>query len=103
MARTSPVAPYLPRRAQSRRDERVTRGPFDASRFATSDEAIELLGDVIESSTQYTIVATDPDGDILLWNEGARRLYGYEPDEIVGRSWSVLHTDEDVRNRLPAR
>jgi PAS domain S-box-containing protein len=74
---------------------------FDARTFGTAEEAMEFLGHVLESATEYTMVATDPDGAILLWNEGARRLYGYEPDEIVGRSWTALHTDEDVRAGLP--
>jgi PAS domain S-box-containing protein len=39
------------------------------------------------------MIATDPDGVILLWNEGARRLYGYEPTEIIGRHKSVLHAE----------
>ncbi len=74
---------------------------FDARTVGSAEAAIEFLGSVVESSTEYTMVATDPDGAILLWNEGARRLYGHEPDEIVGRSWTVLHTDEDVRTGLP--
>jgi protein-histidine pros-kinase len=74
---------------------------FDARTFGSAEEAIEFLGSVLESSTEYTMVATDPDGAILLWNEGARRLYGYESEDIAGRSWTVLHTDEDVQRGLP--
>jgi PAS domain S-box-containing protein len=29
-------------------------------------------------------------GKILLWNEGARRLYGYEPEEVVGKANSSI-------------
>jgi protein-histidine pros-kinase len=47
------------------------------------------------------MIATDNDGLILLWNEGAQRLYSYTSAEIVGDSLSVLHTDEDVRAGLP--
>jgi PAS domain-containing protein len=28
----------------------------------------------------------DLDGKILLWNEGARRMYGYEAEEVVGQT-----------------
>src|SRR5260370_36932212 len=42
------------------------------------------------------------DGTILLWNEGARRLYGYEPDEVVGKANAdILHTPEDVATGKP--
>src|SRR5436309_3325105 len=84
MARTSPVAPYLPRRAQSRRDERVTRGPFDASRLATSDEAIEFLGDV----------------EIQMANAETERLFGYPRDELLGRGVEMLIPDR-YRARHP--
>lgn len=34
--------------------------------------------------------------------EGARRLYGYEPEEVVGREYSsILHTPEDVEAGKP--
>jgi PAS domain-containing protein len=32
---------------------------------------------VLDSSTEYSIIAADLDGNILLWNAGARRIYGY--------------------------
>src|SRR5260370_15872534 len=42
------------------------------------------------------------DGTILLWNEGARRLYGYEPDEVIGKANAdILHTPEDVATGKP--
>jgi PAS domain S-box-containing protein len=38
----------------------------------------------------------------LLWNEGARRLYGYEPEEVVGKASSEsLHTPKDVAAGRP--
>jgi PAS domain S-box-containing protein len=39
----------------------------------------------------------------VLWNEGARRLYGYDRVEIVGESHTVLHAEADVRAGLPQR
>jgi protein-histidine pros-kinase len=71
---------------------------FDAAAFSRPEDATAFAGNVLESSTEYSLIATDVDGAILLWNEGARRLYGYRAAEILGRSWSVLHTDEEVRD-----
>ena len=51
----------------------------------TSEEAVEFIGNVLESSTEYSVIAMDLDGKIALWNEGARRIYGYEPGEVVGK------------------
>ncbi|HET6398073.1 MAG TPA: ATP-binding protein, partial [Candidatus Thermoplasmatota archaeon] len=51
----------------------------------------------LESSTEYSIIAKDLERRILSWNAGARRNYGYEPHEILGRSSDVLHDDRDLR------
>jgi protein-histidine pros-kinase len=74
---------------------------FDPETFSSSEEVVEFVGNVLESSTEYSIVATDPEGAIVLWNEGARRLYGYEPADVIGRSWALLHTEQDVQRDLP--
>jgi PAS domain S-box-containing protein len=50
------------------------------------------------------VIAKDLEGKILLWNEGARRLYGYEPEEVVGRAnSSILHVPEDVAAGVPVQ
>jgi PAS domain S-box-containing protein len=54
----------------------------DEARAAGADAA--LMRNVLESSTEYAMIATDLDGAIVLWNEGARRLYGYAASEILG-------------------
>ena len=60
-------------------------------------EATSFLNNVLESSTEYSIIATDLRGSILTWNAGARRNYGYTADEMVEKmNASVLHTGEDV-------
>lgn len=61
----------------------------------------EFLGNVIQSSTEYSVIVKDLDGRVLLWNLGAQRLYGYSPDEIIGRSATVLHAPEDISLRRP--
>ncbi|MBC7703761.1 MAG: PAS domain S-box protein [Rhodoferax sp.] len=64
----------------------------------TSEQAMELINNILESSTEYSIIGQDLDGKILFWNEGARRLYGYEPDEVIGQANSaILHVPEDVQ------
>lgn len=74
---------------------------FDGDMFATASEAVEFIGNVLESSTEYSLIATDSDGVIQLWNEGARRLYGHSPADVVGQPWTLLHTDEDLVAGVP--
>jgi PAS domain S-box-containing protein len=77
---------------------------FDSTIVSTTEQALDFIGNVLESSTEYSIIGKDLDGKIPLWNEGARRLYGYEPEEVVGKAnSSMLHTPEDVKAGKPAQ
>lgn len=74
-----------------------------SAKFAmTSDmniyEREAFLNSILASSTEYSIVAKDLNAIILAWNEGARRLYGYEPSEVLGKSAFMLHDPTDVKN-----
>src|SRR5437867_814070 len=71
---------------------------FDSTIVSTAEQALEFIGNILESSTEYSVIGKDLNGKILLWNEGARRLYGYEPGEVIGKAnSSILHTPEDVK------
>ena len=71
---------------------------FDSTVIRGVQEAMDFMANVLESSTEYSLIGKDLEGKILLWNEGARRLYGYEPEEIIGKANSViLHTPEDAQ------
>lgn len=61
-------------------------------------EQAAFLNSILEGSTEYSIVAKDLDGKILAWNEGARRIYGYEAADIIGKSALILHAPEDVKS-----
>src|SRR5713226_4606351 len=75
---------------------------FDSAIVGTTEQALDFIGNILESSTEYSIIGKDLEGKILLWNEGARRLYGYEPEEVVGRAnSSILHAPEDVQAGKP--
>src|SRR5574337_1218247 len=75
---------------------------FDSAVIREAQEAMDFMANVLEASTEYSIIGKDLQGKILLWNEGARRMYGYEAEEVVGQANSeILHTPEDVAAGLP--
>src|SRR4030095_7319805 len=77
---------------------------FDSTILSTTKGALDFIGNVVESSTEYSIIGMDLDGKILLWNEGARRLYGYEPDEVIGKKTSaILHEQKDINTGKPSQ
>ena len=59
---------------------------FDTSlvRDRTS-HATDFITSILKASSEHCIFATDLQGVILLWNEGAWRTYGYEPKEMIGK------------------
>src|SRR6266498_5790460 len=56
------------------------------SAFLHDGDAIEFFDTLLEASTEYSIIGKGLDGTILLWNEGARRHYGYAAEEVVGKA-----------------
>jgi PAS domain S-box-containing protein len=75
---------------------------FDTKLVGDGQNAADFIVSLLQASTEYSIIGKDMDGTILLWNEGARRLYGYEPDEVLGKlNSSMLHTEQDVLADTP--
>lgn len=62
-------------------------------------ETSNFLNSILVSSTEHSIIAADLDGNILAFNEGAKRMFGYEPEELIQKSSiQVLYTKEDVES-----
>lgn len=62
----------------------------------TPEERLNLLDSILLSSTEYSIIAIDLSGKIVVWNEGARRIYGYEAKEVLEKHASLLSDLEDI-------
>ncbi len=52
----------------------------------------ELVHRFVDDLTDYAIVVVDSADKILAWNAGARAMFGYTPEEAVGRSFSELYS-----------
>jgi PAS domain S-box-containing protein len=62
-------------------------------RTAELAEAHSFLNLVLDSSTEYAIVAVGTDYRIALFNRGAEQLFGYAADEALGRLPRELFVD----------
>ena len=71
-------------------------------RTARLQETRDFLSAVLDSSTEVAIIATDAQWTIQVFNEGARRTFGYEPAEAVGQPLSRLVAPEEVEAALGA-
>ncbi|SIN65733.1 PAS domain S-box protein [Chitinophaga niabensis] len=60
----------------------------------------KLLRDVLQSASEVSIVATDRNGHITLFNSGAERLLGYKEEEVIGKLMpELLHDEGEVMSR----
>jgi PAS domain S-box-containing protein len=55
----------------------------------------------IVASSDDAIISKSLDGIIVTWNEGATRIFGYSPDEVLGKSITLLIPD-DRQDEEPA-
>ena len=65
-----------------------------------SERRFRLL---VEGVTDYSIFMLSPEGIVVNWNLGAKRIKGYPADEIVGSHFSRFYTPEDAVAGLPQR
>jgi PAS domain S-box-containing protein len=70
---------------ETRRAEKVLR---------EGEERFRLLVKGIKN--YYAIFMLDPQGRVVSWNPGAEHIKGYREEEILGRHFSVFHTEDDV-------
>jgi PAS domain S-box-containing protein len=72
--------------------------PMSPGRQETLRESEERFRLLVESVRDYAIFMLDPEGRILTWNAGARRIKGYAPDEIIGQHFSRFYPPETSRD-----
>ncbi len=59
-------------------------------------EAFSQLQSAILQNAGLAIIATDPDGNITLFNPAAEHMLGYQAKEVIGRTPEVFHDREEV-------
>jgi len=108
---TTGAAPILicTRSNASRQSPAAISGHFDAGgrTIATSPSKEPRYGgeslwslDIVyrifvQKVRDYAIFMLDPDGIVRNWNAGAKRIEGYESQEIIGQHFSCFYTQED--------
>jgi len=55
---------------------------------------------VLDSATQISIIATNTEGIIIVFNKGAENLLGYSAEEIIGKKTpEIFHLDSELKLR----
>ncbi len=67
---------------------------------ARIEKARRDLQAVLDAASEVSIIATDPDGLITMFNRGAEKLLGYSAADVVGKQTPALfHDREEMRQR----
>ncbi len=59
----------------------------------------DLFAGVLNAATEQSIIATDPDGLITVFNAGAERMLGYRAKEMLGTTPERLHDPVEIEAR----
>jgi len=79
-SRLARLAPAVRRELRAAQERRVRK---------QAEAAMAHLASIVESC-EDAIVGETLDGVVTSWNTGAQRLYGYAPQEMIGRPVSIL-------------
>jgi PAS domain S-box-containing protein len=84
--------------------ERYIALRIDITSRRAADEEVSrlhlLLSNVLQAASEVSIIATDVDGIITLFNTGAQQMLGYKEDEVVGLATPQLfHQEKEVADR----
>lgn len=52
---------------------------------------------MFEGVKDYAMIMLDANGFVTSWNEGARRIKGYEAFEILGKHFSTFYSEQDLQ------
>jgi PAS domain S-box-containing protein len=61
-----------------------------------------FLASIVESSDD-SIIGTDLEGNILTWNQGAERLFGYTLEEALGKHITMLFPQDRYEDQVRSR
>ncbi|MEP6546328.1 MAG: PAS domain S-box protein [Gammaproteobacteria bacterium] len=72
--------------------ERTAELESALTRLTETERGFGLL---VDGVTDYAIYMLAPDGRIVSWNSGARRIKGYEAGEVIGQNFEIFYAQED--------
>ncbi|MCE3295958.1 MAG: hypothetical protein K0R65_1672 [Crocinitomicaceae bacterium] len=63
----------------------------------------EFYSQIIDSLQDYSIFTLDNEYIINSWSSGSSNIFGYETDEIIGKHFSIIFTEEDIDSGIPLK
>lgn len=63
----------------------------------------EFYSQIIDSLQDYSIFTFDKEFIINSWSSGSAKIFGYETNEAIGKSFDLIFTEEDLKNGIPSK
>lgn len=77
-------------------DVEATHKQLIQDRIKELRENTDFVSTLLESLVGYAVIAADFDGNIIAYNEGARQIYGYASEEVIGKQSIEIFFPEEV-------
>jgi two-component system CheB/CheR fusion protein len=61
----------------------------------------EFFSQVVDSMPDYSIFTVDNDLKINSWSSGSTQLFQYNVEEIMGKDFDIIFTEDDKKNGIP--
>lgn len=58
----------------------------------------EFYSQIIDSLQDYSIFTLDNDYNINSWSSGSEKIFGYKTEEVIGKPFDIIFTEEDLKN-----
>ena len=63
----------------------------------------EFYSQIIDSLQDYSIFTLDNEFKINSWNSGSAKIFGYETEEVIGKPFDIIFTEEDLKIGIPKK
>lgn len=63
----------------------------------------EFYSQIIDSLQDYSIFTLDKEFNINSWSSGSTKIFGYETEEVIGESFDIIFTDQDLKSGVPKK
>jgi PAS domain S-box-containing protein len=76
----------------------ITARRNDQQKFRDLSDHFSLM---VDSANDYAIISLDQHGDIITWSNGAERIFGHAPDDVMKANIAIIFTPEDRERGAP--
>jgi PAS domain S-box-containing protein len=63
----------------------------------------EFYSQIIDSLQDYSILTLDKDLKINSWSSGSVSIFGHASEDILGKTFDIIFTEEDRKNGIPQK